>query len=122
MAAATTAPQNLSPSVQGSMLRGAVVAFAVALLTTMLVVGIGLPWATRALLFVPYMIASYMLHAALLGRCFMTSLRGCRMTCNGREEIGDPEERKELRRLGSRAFMSTLGVATAATALAILAH
>ncbi|MBL8610034.1 MAG: hypothetical protein JNL38_22045 [Myxococcales bacterium] len=121
MARAVT-PTNLSPSVQAGLLRNAVFAFAVALGATMAAVGFGLAPLWRGFLFLPFGVASYMLHASLLGTCFLSSLRGVRQTASGMQPVGDPQERAALVRRGAMAFASTVGAAAFGTALAVIAR
>jgi len=115
-------PSNLSPSVQAGLLRNAVIAFAVALAATMAAAGLELAPLWRGFLFLPFLVASYMLHASLLGACFLSSLRGVRQTANGEQPIANPVERRALVRRGGFAFASTLGGALFATTIAVLAR
>lgn len=115
-------PSNLSPSVQAGLLRNAVIAFAVSLGAMMAAVGFEMAPLWRGFLFLPFLVASYMLHASLLGACFLSSLRGVRQTANGEQPVADPVERRALVRRGSLAFASTVGSALFATCIAIVAH
>jgi hypothetical protein len=114
-------PMNLDSRAQATQLRVGVVALAVALTVGALLAKTSIPAGYRAFAFLPFFFAAYGLLAALYRTCGFTAIRGRRLTNQGSERVIDPDALRAQRRLGTRIIMGSAALASAVTALLIVA-
>lgn len=102
-------------------LRGAVLAFGLALA---LITGLrlaGAPAYAFGLAFIPFFVASSLGFQSLYRTCTYQASHGTRNLGDGEEPVAHPEERARLARQGRIVWLLTLGTASLATALVVAA-
>jgi uncharacterized membrane protein YecN with MAPEG domain len=112
---------NLDSNAQDRQLRVGLVALAVALVVTLLLVKSGAPPVVRAAAFLPFFFAAYGVLAAFYRVCGFTAIAGRRMTADGVEKVADRAELSAQRRSGLRVIVLSVACAALATALFVVA-
>ncbi len=115
------ARSNLTPQNQARMLRVGVGLFAVGLVASVVLVETGLPVGLRALLFVPFLLASNTIGMALTGTCPYRAMMGLRDTEEGNQPVGDKRERAFFAARGRRLVGGAMALAGFLTVLFVLA-
>lgn len=105
---------NLGPQTQDRRLRIGIGLFAVTLALAVLLVRLDGHPALRWGLALPFFIATLHVAEAMYKTCPMLAARGLRESPDGRELVGDPEERARIRGNGKRVIASSIVLAVMA--------
>jgi hypothetical protein len=76
----------------------------------------------RAIVFVPFFVASYGVLAAFYRTCGLSAIAGHRRTPDGTEPVADRAELASQRRTGAMVMLMSVGLAGAATLLFVIAR
>ncbi|MDF2696414.1 MAG: hypothetical protein K0S65_4797 [Labilithrix sp.] len=112
---------NLDAASQDTQLRAGLVALTTGLALAALLCRSGAPSVYRAIVFLPFFVASYGVLAALYATCGISAIAGRRFTCQGSERIADRGELSAHRAKGVKVLSMSLLLAAAATALFVTA-
>jgi hypothetical protein len=112
---------NLDSRSQESQLRVGLVALAMALVLAAFLARTDAATLYRALVFGPFLVATYGLLAAFYGTCGLTAIAGRRITADGSERVADRTELCAQRRVGARVLGASVALAAIAPTLFVLA-
>lgn len=118
---ATSPRGNLDAAAQDTQLRSGLIALATALVVAAALGHSSAGPGFRALVFLPFFVASYGVLAALYGTCGISAIAGRRITCQGTERIVDRAERAEKRAQGVKVLSVSFVLAVVATVLFVTA-
>jgi hypothetical protein len=118
MAALSKAQTNLTPEVQGKVLRFGVLVFAFGLVMSVVLVKSGIHPGLRSVLFVPFFLASNAIGMGLTGTCPVRARKGLRDMGEGNDMV--VPDRGERARLAQRGRTLAIGAASFATSVTVL--
>ena len=111
---------NLGDQAQNRRLRGSLVALAVGLGLSILMLRAGIGTPLRLMLFLPFFVAAFGAYQGLFRTCNMAAREGVRLTDHGEEVVVDAAERARMCRDARKVLVSSLATAAAATAMMVL--
>jgi len=113
---------NLDSRSQESQLRVGLVGLAMALVLAAFLARSDAATVYRAVVFLPFLVATYGVLAAFYGTCGLMAIAGRRITADGTERVADRQELSAHRRLGARVLFASVALAAIATTLLLVAR
>lgn len=111
---------NLGDQAQNLRLRGSLLALAIGLALSVLMLRAGIGTPLRLLLFLPFFVAAFGAYQGLFRTCTAAARQGVRLSDHGEEVVVDAAERARMCRDARKIMVSSLATAAAATAMMVL--